>query len=177
MLGDINQPARPFCKAPKLPSTAAPLPGPIPTHVVPLDEALALAQIRLHVRGRQDRVEQRHDVKCPSLRRLGKYQQTGGEKEGGLTGGEARLGSHGTRPALVRKSGCSYNLQGGSGWVQGSELQAGVWSICLVNQPPPLSEVGGCNGCFCLGGWAPLLGVPPHPLPQHFLFWASFSGL
>lgn len=82
-----------------------------PTHIIPFDEALPLAQIGLHRGGQQDRVEKRHGAKRPSLERLGRQSAwEEGRKEGGQEESLAGLTWH--PPQLVRKSGCSYSPQG-----------------------------------------------------------------
>ena len=82
-----------------------------PTHIIPFDEALPLAQIGLHRGGQQDRVEKRHGAKRPSLERLGRQStREEGRKEGGQEGSLAGLTWH--PPQLVRKSGCSYSPLG-----------------------------------------------------------------
>lgn len=72
-------------------------PHPCPTHIVPFDEALPLAQISLHLGGQQDRAEQRHGAKRPSLERLDRHTRAGaggGRKEGRLEESQAGLTWH-----------------------------------------------------------------------------------
>lgn len=105
---DVNQPS-----PPAKPLTAAPPPPPqCPTHIVPFDEALPLAQISLHLGGQQDRAEQRHGAKRPSLERLDRHTRAGGGKEGRPAGGEPSW-AH-MAPAL-RGSG-SLDTPGTHGW-------------------------------------------------------------